>query len=91
MENVDGYLKHFQVSVLPQLRRIDGHQGAYVLKRPLGDESEILVMTLWESMDAVRAFAGEDPTVAVVEDEAKAFLSRFDRRVEHFDVVLDAR
>ena len=91
MENVDGYVKHFRDSVLPQLRRIDGHQGAYVLKRPLGEESEILVMTLWESMDAIRAFAGEDPSMAVVEDEAKAFLIRFDSSVEHFEVVLDTR
>lgn len=91
MENVDGYLKHFQERVLPQLRRISGHQGAYVLKKALGEESEILVMTLWESMNAVRTFAGADPDVAVVEDEAKAYLSRFDSTVEHFEVVLDAR
>jgi heme-degrading monooxygenase HmoA len=62
-----------------------------VLKRPLGEESEILVMTLWESMDAIRAFAGEDPSVAVVEDEAKAFLNRFDSTVDHFEVSVDAR
>jgi heme-degrading monooxygenase HmoA len=91
MENADGYVKHFRESVLPQLRRIDGHQGAYVLKKPLGEEFEILVMTLWESMDAVRAFAGEDLTVAVVGEEAKALLSRFDSTVEHYEVVLDTR
>ena len=90
-ENVGGYVNHFQDSVLPQLRGIDGHQGAYVLKRSLGDESEILVLTLWESMDAIRAFAGEDPNEAVVEDEARAFLSRFDSTVEHFEVALEAR
>ena len=90
-ENAEGYVNHFQESVLPALRRIDGHRGAHVLKRILGDESEILVMTLWESMDAIRAFAGEDPNVAVVEDEAKVFLSRFDSRVEHYEVVVDFR
>jgi heme-degrading monooxygenase HmoA len=90
-ENVDGYVNHFQESVLPALRRIDGHRGAYVLKRPRGDEIEILVLTLWESMDAIRAFAGAEPSLAVVEDEAKAFLSRFDPTVEHYEVVLDFR
>jgi heme-degrading monooxygenase HmoA len=81
----------FRETVLPQLRRIDGHRGAYVLQRSLGSECQIFVLTLWDSMDAIRAFAGEDPSVAVVEEEAKAFLSRFDPNVQHFDVVVEAR
>jgi heme-degrading monooxygenase HmoA len=89
--DADGYVQFFRDTVLPQLGRIDGHQGAYVLKRPLGEESEILVMTLWESMDAIRAFAGKDPSAAVVEDEAKPFLSGFDSTVDHFEVALDTR
>ena len=91
LERVGSYVKHFQENVYPQLRRIDGHRGAYVLQRSLGGEAEILVLTLWDSMMAIHTFAGDDPNVAVVEDEAKTFLSHFDMSVKHFEVVLEAR
>jgi heme-degrading monooxygenase HmoA len=91
LEIVGSYVKHFQENVYPQLRRIDGHRGAYVLQRSLGGEAEILVLTLWDSMMAIHTFAGDDPNVAVVEDEAKTFLSHFDMSVKHFEVVLEAR
>jgi hypothetical protein len=42
-------------------------------------------------MESIRAFAGDDPNVAVVEDEAKAFMSRFDMSVKHFEVAMDSR
>ena len=91
LEKAGGYVKHFQENVYPKLRRIDGHRGAYVLQRSLGGEAEILVLTLWDSMMAIRTFAGDDPNVAVIEDEAKALLSNFDLSVKHFEVVLEAR
>jgi hypothetical protein len=62
-----------------------------VLQRSFGGEAEILVLTLWDSMMAIRTFAGDDPNVAVVEDEAKTLLSHFDLSVKHFEVVLEAR
>ena len=49
---------------------------------------EFVTLTLFESMDAVRAFAGADHEVAVVPAEARVLLSRFDARSVHFDVVL---
>ncbi len=90
LEKADEYVKHFRENVYPQLRRIDGYRGAYVLQRSSGAEAEILVLTLWASMTAIRTFAGDDPDVAVVEDEAKALLSHFDLSVKHFEVVLEA-
>lgn len=90
LDKAGGYVKHFRGNVYPGLRRIDGYRGAYVLQRSLGGEAEILVLTLWDSMTAIRAFAGDDPDVAVVEDEAKALLSHFDLSVKHFEVVLEA-
>ncbi len=90
LEKAEGYVSFFREKIVPQLREIDGHCGASVLQRPLEGEVEILVLTRWDSMDAIRAFAGEDPTRAVVEDEAKVFLNEFDSRVKHFEVVLEA-
>ena len=80
------YIVHFRQKVLPVLASIEGHRGAYVLKRSLGDGVEIVIITLWESMEAVRKFAGEDPDVAVVTSEARAVLSRFDQQVVHYEV-----
>lgn len=84
----EAYVSFLQRKVFPELRMITGHRGAFVLQRslPNGSEVEFIVITLWESMDAIRLFAGNDPSVAVVEDEAKALLSTFDDCVTHFEV-----
>ena len=58
-------------SVPPTLGRIEGHRGAYLLRRTVGAAIEIVVFTLWDSMDAIRRFAGIDPEKAVVEPEAR--------------------
>jgi len=85
------YLGHFRRRVLPALRRLPGHRGALVLRRPRAGEVEVTVLTLWRSLAAVRDFAGRDVARAVVEPEAHAVLRRFDTRVTHFEVVLDSR
>lgn len=84
--NADSYLRHLN-RVLPALDAIEGHRGARVLRRDEGGRAEFLVITFWESMDAVRAFAGEDPDRAVVEPEARAVLAEFDDRVRHYEVL----
>jgi heme-degrading monooxygenase HmoA len=76
------YLRHLDGNVVPELKKIAGYRGYRVLRR----EQEILVMTLWESMAAVRAFAGADPEKAVVEPEARAVLAEFDDFVRHYEV-----
>jgi heme-degrading monooxygenase HmoA len=73
--------------VRPKLEQLAGFQGLYLLRRRGLEEIEFLVLTLWESMDAVRAFAGDEPELAVVEPEARAALVRFDRTVSHYEVV----
>jgi heme-degrading monooxygenase HmoA len=47
--------------VFPALRAIEGHRGAYLLCRTVGGAIELVVLTLWESMEAVRRFAGAKP------------------------------
>ena len=82
-EREDDYLAHLENVVLPEIARIQGFRGAYVLRR----ERKFQVITLWESMDAVREFARDDPDRAVVPPEARAVLSDFDEQVQHFEVV----
>jgi heme-degrading monooxygenase HmoA len=88
---VDRYCReHFPDSVLPQLRSIDGFLDAKVLTRSVGGETEVVVATTWDSLDAVRAFAGEHYEHAVVEPVVRQLLNRFDDHVTHFTVVLAA-
>lgn len=80
------YLEHFWQSVLPALKQHDGYVSASVLVRPSGDAVEILVTTVWNSFQAIDAFAGPDRDTAVVASEAAALLSDYDRRVRHYEI-----
>ncbi len=66
---------------------MDGYRGAYVLRRDGGNEVEFFILMLFESLDAVRGFAGEDHAEAVVPPEARPLLHRFDERSRHYDIV----
>ena len=81
---------HFPGTVLPHLRALGGFVGATVLVRSLEHEVELIVATAWDSLDSVKAFAGEDYDVAVVEPVVQDLLRRFDDRVTHFTVAVAA-
>jgi heme-degrading monooxygenase HmoA len=81
------YPNHLLQSVRPKLERLAGFRGLYLLRRRGLEDIEFLVLTLWDSMDAVRAFAGDRPELAVVEPEARAALLRFEDTVSHYEVL----
>ncbi len=83
------YVEHLRMGVLPALRNVDGYAGAQLLQRAGTDEVEILVITWWRSLEAIRGFAGDDLEGAVVADEAAALLTDFERRVRHYELVVD--
>jgi heme-degrading monooxygenase HmoA len=87
--NADAYETLLRTEVLPGIDRIAGARGAYVLRSALEDEVEFVTITLWDSLDAVRAFAGEDYDVAVVPPAARQLLSRFDERSRHYETVIE--
>ena len=86
------YSRYFDGTLLPELRRLPGFNGAYLLRRDLGENGtvELTAHTFWVSPEAIRAFAGDDITVSVVEPEARAMLLDFDRTATHHSVVVDA-
>lgn len=84
------YLNHLTGNVVPQLRALDGFAGFTVFTRRTGGEIEVVVTTMWESLEKLAAFAGDDLEAAIVPPEAAALLSDYDRRVRHYDVVLAA-
>ena len=64
-EKANGYVDRLQRAVLPELYQMDGFRGAYLLRRNLDEGVEFTVQTFWESMDAIRKFAGENVEAAV--------------------------
>jgi hypothetical protein len=70
-------------------RQIPGYRGIRLLSRTLEQEVEFVTIMWFDSIDAVRTFAGEDYEVAVVPPKARALLSRFDARSQHYDVKVD--
>lgn len=81
------YIRHASQTVFPEVQTLPGHRGAYLLRRSVDNSVEFTVLTLWDSMDAVRGFSGPDPERAVVEPAARAALSDFDATVTHYEVV----
>ena len=88
-EGADAYREHFAHAVLPVLQGIEGYRGAYLLGRDYEGDVDLQVITVWESLDAIRAFAGRDVERAVVEPAAQAVLIRYETVVTHYDVVID--
>jgi heme-degrading monooxygenase HmoA len=89
----EDYCRYFDGRLLPELRELPGFKGAYLLRRDGGEDGtvELTTHTFWESAEAIRAFAGDDITVSVVEPEAQAMLLDVDRTVTHRSLVVDAR
>jgi heme-degrading monooxygenase HmoA len=88
-ENAGAFEHALRCDVLPGIRRIGGYRGAYLLRRDLGGSVEFATLTLFASMDAVRAFAGDDVERAVIDENAGWLLSRFDERSVHYETVLE--
>lgn len=87
-QNWPAYERHFNQSVLPELRAISGYMGANLLKRSDAGEIEITVLTLWRSLEAIDAFAKPDREAAVVAPHAASVLTSYDRRVRHYEVAV---
>ena len=85
--NAEAYRRHVTETVFPALPTIAGHRGAYLLRRESAEGTEFLAVTLWESLAAIRAFAGEDAERAVVEPAARAVLADFDEFARHYEVI----
>ena len=81
----DQYEQHFREHVLPHLKTIDGFVRAELLRRDNYGLIEFIALTTFTSLDAIRAFAGEQYSRAVVAPEAKEMLARYDERCVHFE------
>ncbi len=83
--DADAYERFLLDELFPSMRAIDGFLGADVLRRPDGDEEAFVTLTRFASLDAIRAFAGDDYERPVLEPRARELLFRFDEVAQHFE------
>lgn len=83
----DRYVRYLGETGVAACRATDGNRGVYVLRREVGDRAEFLFISLWDSMDAIREFAGPEPEVAVFFPQDDEFLIEREETVTHFDVM----
>ena len=86
LQDADFYEDLIKTKVLPELKKIKGYRGGYILRRDTAEESEFVIVNLFDSLDSVRQFAGQNYAVPVFEPEAKQLLTRFDTSVNHYEV-----
>jgi heme-degrading monooxygenase HmoA len=86
--NADKYEKLLKEEIFVgiQNRQIQGFKNIQLLRRSLDDEVEFVTIMLFDSLEAVREFAGEDYEACVVPEKARAILSHFDQRSQHYEV-----
>lgn len=87
--HADAYEAMLKPEPLPGLSRMAGYRGSTVLRRPLGEETEFITILYWDSVEAIRAVTGEDYEHAVVPEERRRHLARWDERAAHYEVAGD--
>jgi heme-degrading monooxygenase HmoA len=90
-DNAATYQHHFAAMVVPHLKAINGFSGASLLRREVEGGTEVLALTLWQSLDSIRAFTGPDPDKAIVDPDARSMLTTFDTTAANYEVVVDVR
>ena len=84
-ENAAAYEALLRSEILPGIHRVPGFRGATLLTRSDGAEVEFVTITRFDDLDAVRGFAGDDYTKAVIAPDAQPLLSRYEERSTHYD------
>jgi len=85
-ELADRYVEHLQLETFPQLANLPGFVRATILRRKVPAGIEFQIVTLWQSLSAIEAFAGRDIEVAVVPQSVQAMMLSYDQRVAHYEI-----
>jgi heme-degrading monooxygenase HmoA len=88
-ENADAYEELLRSEIFANIedQSIQGYHGIHLLRREVDDGVEFVTIMWFDTLDAVREFAGEEYEAAVVPQEARRLLSRFDKRSAHYQVI----
>ena len=85
----DAYVEYLLATGLRNYAAVPGNRGVRVLRRTEGEVAELLVLSFWESMEAVRGFAGDDVEAAVSYPEDDRYLLEREPTVAHYEVTVD--
>jgi heme-degrading monooxygenase HmoA len=85
-EDGDAYAEYIERTGVTGYRSTPGNRGVTMLRRDVDDRCEFLMLSLWDSIDAVKAFAGEDHETAVFYPEDDRFLIERDEKSSHWEV-----
>ncbi len=86
-ENADAYEAMLKPELLPGISKTKGYKGSYLLRRTAGAEVEFITILLWNSIDELRVAAGHDDyETAIIPEERRKYLVRFDAKAAHYEV-----
>jgi len=85
-EHANAYESMLKPELLPGISKVKGYRGSYLLRRETGAEIEFITIMLWDSIDAIRAVAGEDYETAVIPEEQRKYLFHYDAISVHYDI-----
>jgi heme-degrading monooxygenase HmoA len=86
-EDADDYVAYLRETGLLEYRATPGNRGAWILRRDLGETTEFVTLSFWDSLEAVEGFAGPDPERAVFYPEDNRFLVERDLDVSHYELL----
>jgi len=85
-EHAGAYEALLKPELLPGISKVKGYRGSYLLRREEGNEVEFITIMLWDSIDAIRTVAGPDYETAVIPEERRQYLSRYDAKSAHYEI-----
>ena len=89
-EHADAYEAMLKPELLPGLSKVKGFKGSYLLRRNVGSEVEFITIILWESLESFARWLEQDYETAVIPEERRKYLSRFDSKASHYEVDVDS-
>src|SRR5437763_16892810 len=89
--NAELYAAALQAEILPGIMKVPGYKGSYLLKRPYDEEVEFVTVMLWDSLKALREFAGPDYEQAIVPVKRRKFFSRHEGHSSHDESLIQPR
>lgn len=85
-QHADAYEAMLKPELLPGISKVKGYIGSYLLRRVAGDEIEFITVMLWDSIESIRAVAGQDYETAVIPEERRKYLAHYDAKSAHYEI-----
>ena len=89
LDRSDEYLQRMRTVAIPDYRSTDGNQGAFALRRLHEDRAEFLMLTFWDSLESIKAFSGDDTSVAKYYDFDAEVLLEMVPNADHYEIYND--